>query len=69
MEGARYLLLKRSGFIASASYAPELRRKQDFCAFCAGSCFEKRFKGDLFDVGGSGAHPVYRYAAALWMEL
>lgn len=69
MEGARYLLLKRSGFIASASYAPELRRKQDFYAFCAGSCFEKRFKGDLFDVGGSGAHPVYRYAAALWMEL
>lgn len=69
MEGARYLLLKRSGFIASPDYVPELRRKRDFYSFCAGSCFEKRFAGNIFDVGGSGAHPVYRYAAALWMEM
>lgn len=69
MEGARYLLLKRSGFIASPDYAPELRRKRDFYSFCAGSCFERRFAGNIFDVGGSGAHPVYRYAAALWMEM
>ncbi len=69
MESARYLLLKRSGFIASPDYAPELRRKRDFYSFCAGSCFEKRFVGNIFDVGGSGAHPVYRYAAALWMEI
>ena len=69
MKGARYLLLKRSGFTASPDYAPELRRKRDFYSFCAGSCFEKRFAGNIFDVGGSGAHPVYRYAAALWMEM
>lgn len=69
MKGARYLLLKRSGFISSPSYAPELRRKRDFYSFCAGSCFERRFAGNIFDVGGSGAHPVYRYAAALWMEM
>lgn len=69
MEGARYLLLKRSGFIASPDYAPELRRKRDFYSFCAGSCFERRFAGNIFDVGGSGAHPVYRYAAAFWMEM
>ena len=69
LEGAQYLLRKRSGFIASDHYALELRRKQDFYAFCAGSCFEERFRGGVFDVGGYGAHPVYRYAAALWMEI
>ncbi len=69
LEDARYLLLKRSGFIASPDYAPELRRKRDFYSFCAGSCFKKRFAGDVYDVGGSGTHPVYRYVAALWMEM
>lgn len=69
LDGANYLLLKRSGFVASPDYAPELRRKQDFYAFRAGSCFEKRFAGGVYDVGGDGAHPVYRYAAALWMEM
>lgn len=69
LEGAQYLLLKRSGFVASQDYAPEVRRKRDFYAFRAGSCFIRRFSGNLFDVGGGGAHPVYRYAAALWMEI
>lgn len=69
VEGAQYALRKRSGFIASASYAPEPRRKRDFYVFGAGSCFAKRFAGDVFDVGGGGAHPVYRYAAPLWMEM
>lgn len=69
MNGAQYLLMKRSGFVASETYAPELRKKKDFYSFCAGSCFQKRFPGDIYDVGGSGAHPVYRYAAALWMEM
>lgn len=71
LEGAQYLLLKRSGFVASPGYAPELRRKRDFYSFCPGSCFRARFAGDIFDVGGvdNGAHPVYRYAAALWMEM
>lgn len=68
-EGARYLVSRRSGFIASSNYAPELRRKRDFYAFTAGSCFETRFAGNVFNVGGDGAHPVYRYAAALWMEV
>ena len=69
VDGARYLLMKRSGFVVSETYAPELRKKKDFYSFCAGSCFQKRFPGDIYDVGGSGAHPVYRYAAALWMEM
>jgi hypothetical protein len=27
------------------------------------------FTGDVFDVAGEGAHPVYRYAVPLWLEV
>lgn len=66
---AYYLLTKRSGFVDSVSYAPEQRRKRDFYVFTAGSCFATRFSGDVYDVSNGGTHPVYRYAAPLWMEM
>lgn len=69
LESSQYLLQKRSGFVASVRYAPEPRRKRDFYAFCAGSCFQTRFNGGVFDVSNGGSHPVYRYAAPLWMEV
>ena len=69
LEGAQYLLLRRSGFVSSTEYAEEQRRKRDMYMFCAGSCFRKRFSGDVFDVSNGGRHAVYRYAAPLWMEI
>jgi CRISPR-associated protein Csm4 len=62
LDGAGYELIKRSGFVASPDYAVMPVKKRDFYAFKAGACFAKPFEGDVFDVGGSGAHPVYRYA-------
>ena len=50
LEGASYLLEKKSGFVASPDYAPEWRRKRDSYAFKAGSCFLERFSGQLKDV-------------------
>lgn len=69
LEDAKYSLIRRGGFIDSYNYAPELRRKRDFYSFGAGSCFEKRFTGDVFDVGAGGKHPVYRYCKPMWMEI
>lgn len=69
LEGARYLLQRRAGFVDSAEYAEEQRRKRDLYMFCAGSCFDRRFAGDVFDVSNGGRHAVYRYAAPLWMEI
>lgn len=60
---------KRSGFIQSPDYAKENVRKKDFFLYLSGSCFERPFSGDIFDVGGNGTHPVFRYASPLWMEL
>lgn len=69
MAGARYLLEKRSGFVASTAYADEFHRKQDTYAFQAGSCFLRRFKGQVKDVANGGRHPVYRCLKPLFMGL
>lgn len=62
LEGAAYLLEKRSGFVASSSYVPEWRKKKDLYVFSPGSCFVNRFAGDIYDVSDGGRHAVYRYA-------
>lgn len=67
LDGASYLLEKRSGFVASETYAQEEQKKRDLYVFSAGSCFAHRFEGDLFDVSRGGNHPVYRYAKPLFM--
>ena len=67
LEGASYQLRKRSGFVASETFAPEQRRKQDLYVFSAGSCFQKAFEGQIVDVARGGSHPVYRYAMPLFV--
>ncbi len=70
LEGAEYLLCKRSGFVASEQYAPDQMRKRDLYVFRSGSCFSSRFRGDVYDVSGKGGtHPVYRYARPMFMEV
>ena len=60
-------MIRRGGFVASESYAKEFVKKRDIYAFKAGSCFGKRFEGDVFDVSVSGAHPVYRYLKPMFI--
>lgn len=69
LNGARYLLVKRSGFVASSTYAKEYRRKRDTYAFQAGSCFSAQFKGQVLDVSNGGRHPVYCYLKPLFMGI
>lgn len=65
--GASYILQRAGGFVASASYASDARRKRDFYDFAAGSVFQKPFQGKVFDVSSGGKHPVWHYAAPLWL--
>lgn len=68
--GAEYLLHKRSGFVASESYAEEWMRKKDLYVMATGSCFRIRYRGDVYDVSDRGGrHPVYRYAKPMFMEV
>ena len=69
LADARYQIKKRSGYVASSTYAPENRKKKDLFMFAAGSCFRKSFKGDIYDVSDGGAHPVYRYGKPLFWAL
>ena len=69
MEEASYSVIKRSGFVYSGSYSATPRKKNDLFVFSAGSCFRERFTGDVYDVSAGGAHPVYRYAAPLFMSI
>lgn len=69
MEHATYLLMKRSGFVASETYADDFYRKKDLFVFQTGSCFETPFKGMVYDVSNEGGHPVYRYAKPMFLEV
>ena len=68
LQGASYLLTRRGGFVQSDHFAPEMRKKDVQYFFQAGSVFDHRFKGELYEVsGGTGCHPVYRYSRPLFL--
>lgn len=67
LDDSRYLLVKRSGFVDSYTYSKEQRRKKDIYLFKSGSCFNKTYQGDIYNVSSGGSHPVYKYAKPLFM--
>ncbi len=70
LEGARYRLVRKGGFVQSVSHSDSPQKKRDMYLFAAGSTFVHKFEGDVFDVNATpGSHPVYRYAKAMWMEV
>lgn len=70
LAGARYRLVRKGGFVQSASHSASPQKKRDVYAFAPGSVFERRFEGGIVDVNATpGAHPVYRYARASWLEV
>jgi CRISPR-associated protein Csm4 len=69
LADATYRLVKRSGFISSATYAETPRRKRDLYKLAAGSVVTRPFDGVIADVGRGGAHPVYSYARPLFLAL
>lgn len=64
-----FLVLRRSGFVGSDTYAEKSQKKQDLYVWQAGSSFANTFHGDVFDVSAGGAHPVWRYAVPLFFGL
>ena len=68
LRGARYRVVRKGGFVQSATHSVNPQKKRDLYLFAPGSTFGKRFAGDVYDVNVTpGAHPVYRYARAFWM--
>ena len=70
LAGARYQLVRKGGFVQSQTHAATPKKKRDMYLFASGSTFEHKFDGDIFDVNATpGAHPVWRYAKAMWAEV
>ena len=69
MQNASYLVMRRSGFVGSYSYAVKAQKKQDLYVLQAGSCFADTFCGDVYDVSAGGNHQVWRYAVPLFFGL
>ena len=67
LDGAKYMLEKRSGFVYSDTYADTDCKKNDIFLFKAGSVFKTTFTGILADVSVAGNHPVYRYAKPVFV--
>jgi CRISPR-associated protein Csm4 len=64
---AYYTLIRRGGFVQSSAYADSPLKKRVQYVFAPGSCFTKRFAGDVYDVSVFGRHPVYRYAKPVFL--
>ena len=70
IRNANYSLIKRSGFVASSGYSDTWQRKKDLVMFQSGSCFDRRFEGDVYDVSdNTGSHPVFRSGKPMFMRI
>lgn len=67
LDNAGYLLIKRSGFVASKECYNENLKKKDVYLLQSGSCFSNKFNGSIIDVSNGGNHPVYRYAKPIFL--
>lgn len=64
---AEYKLIRRGGFVQSASYAQENRKKISQAFLAAGSVLPGKFSSRLYEVGESGRHPVYRFSGPVML--
>lgn len=67
LDGSGYQLVRRSGFVASDTYAESPRKKETQHYLAAGSVVQNRFSGDVYEIGTYGNHPVYRYSKPLFL--
>lgn len=67
LEGATFQMERRGGFVQSDRYAETARKKRTQYFLASGAVLSHRFKGDLFEVGGDGTHPVCRYGKPIFV--
>lgn len=67
-----YILVERGGFVESLEYSGSndraSKKKKPLVMFGAGSCFDMKFEGQLFNVSKDNKkHPVYKYGKPLFL--
>lgn len=69
LDGATFMVERRGGFVSSDTYSEVPNKKKDIYLFKAGSAFKRPFDGVIADVSIGGAHPVYKYAKPIFIEV
>ena len=69
VESARYKLVKRGGFIQSFTYSDTFMKKKAMHMFQSGSVFSNIYEGEVYNVGGKGSHPVYKYSKPIFCSI
>ena len=68
LENAFYQVVRRSGFVDSATYNPHLVKKKDVYALSVGSTFKNKLQGQILDVSTSaGSHKVYKFLKPIFV--
>lgn len=67
LVGASYQMTRRSGFVQSESFSETGRKKHPQMFLAAGGVFCERYTGDLYEVGKSASHSVYRYGKPIFL--
>ena len=63
LKDADFRLIRRSGFVQAELSTAMKKRSQYFLS--AGAVLQVPFQGALYQVGHTGAHPLYRYGRPL----
>ncbi|MBO4687023.1 MAG: type III-A CRISPR-associated RAMP protein Csm4 [Clostridiales bacterium] len=67
-EYAGFLLVRRSGYVASVNYSDSLKKRRTLYFAAAGAVFSKRFNGKIWNAQtGDGSHAVYKYAVPMFI--
>lgn len=69
LENASFQISRRGGFVQSETFHDEPLKKKTQYFLSAGSVVSKMFSGGVYQVGASGAHPVYRYSIPIFWGL
>lgn len=67
LENAWFQLVRCSGFVGSEKYSKTPLKKRTQYFLDSGSVLENTFQGDLYNVGYSGNHSVYRYGKPIFL--
>lgn len=62
-----YSLLRRGGFVRSATYSSSQLKKRTIYMLAPGSCLSSRYEGEIFDLSADGNHPVWRNGKTLFI--
>lgn len=66
---ADFSVIKRSGFVYSLDAQSNAIKKDDMYLMGAGSCFDRKFCGDVYECSSISKYPVYRYAKPMFFSI